>query len=89
MISFKVIQDFLDRKLLISDTADIFHRSLIGLDIYSLRFLGDPASVEIDILHAHWISSSSCYKIGMTLVYLVTLYFTSMIGSCALGIVGL
>ena len=31
------IQAFLDRKLMISDTADIFHRCTIGMDIASLR----------------------------------------------------
>ena len=37
------IQDFPERKLLISDTAEIFHKCPIGMDIASLRVLCSPA----------------------------------------------
>ena len=68
----------------------IFPQCLIVLDSDSLMVSGYPAFIEIDELRAHWISSSSCYKmIGMTLVSVVTFYFISMIGSCAFFIVGL
>ena len=82
-------QAFLDSKLLISDTAEIFHKFPIGLGILSLRVLGSPASVEIYVLNDHWILSSLCFMIGMTLVSLFTLYFTSMIGSVPFAILGL
>ena len=83
------IQDFLDRKLLISDTADILHQCLIGLNIFFLRVLGSNDPVEIDVLHAHWILSSLCFTIGITLVSPVKFHFSSIIGSCTLFIVGL
>ena len=82
-------QIFLDIKWLISETADIYHECSIGLEIYSLRVLGYPASVEIEILHNDWISSYLCSKIRMTRVSPVNLYFTSMIGSYAFVIVRL
>ena len=83
------IQDFLGRKLFISDTADIFHRCKIGLDITSLRVPVSPESVEIDELYAHWIVSYLCYTIEMTLVSPVILYFSSIIGSGPFCMIGL
>ena len=55
------IQEFVDRKLLIPDTADIFNKCPIVLGIASLGVLYSPASVEIDVLHAHWIYYSLYY----------------------------
>ena len=84
------IRAFIDRKLLISDISENFHKCPIGLDIASLRVSVSPASVDIYVFHPHQISSYSCSTtIIMTLVSQVTLYFPSMIGSCAFVIVGL
>ena len=47
------IQAVLDRKLLTSDIADIFHKFTFGLVINCLRVSGSPASVKIDLLNAH------------------------------------
>ena len=47
------IQAFLDKQLFTSDIADIFHKFPFGLVIASLRVSDSPASVEIDVLHAH------------------------------------
>ena len=41
------------------------------------------------MLHTDWIPYSLCSTIGMTLVYLVALYFPSRTGFCTLGIIGL
>ena len=90
MILLIIIHLFLDRNFFTSEIADIFHIYPFGLVISSFDLSGPPVSVEIDVSHAHWINSSSCStKIGITLVYLVTLYFTSMTGSCIIGIVWL
>ena len=48
-----VTQEFIDRKLFILVTAEIFHKCPIGLDIFSLMVSGYPTYVEIDILQAH------------------------------------
>ena len=83
------IQAFLHTKLLISDTAENFHKCLIGLDIVSLRVSGYPAYLKIDVFHTHWILSSLCSTIGMTLVSPVILYFPSIICPCSFILVGL
>ena len=49
------IQDFIDRKLLISDTAEIPQKYPVGLEIASLRVLCSPVSLENNVLHTHWI----------------------------------
>ena len=65
---FVRIQAFLDRKLFTSGIVDIFHKCPFGLVIASLRVSGSPVFIEIDVMHAHWISSYSCSTIGMNLV---------------------
>ena len=61
---------------------------MFGLVLASLRVSGSPDSIEIEVLHTHWISLSSFYMmIGMNLVSTVTLYFPRMTGLCILGIV--
>ena len=83
------IQAILDRKLLISDTDEIFHKLPISVYIYSSRVPSSPISVEIDVLRDHCIYYSSYSAIRMTLVQPLTLHFTSMIGSVPFIIVGL
>ena len=67
-ILFIVIHAYLDRILFTSEIVDIFHKCPFGLVIASLRVSGSPASIEIDVLHAHWILSSLCSTIVMTMV---------------------
>ena len=86
---FVGIQAFLDRKIITSDIADIFHRFSFGLVIASLRVSDSTASVEKDVLIAHYISSSSLSTIGITLVSPLTLQMPAMNGFCILVIVGL
>ena len=75
------IHDFLDRELLTSEIADMFHKFLFGLDIASMSISIYPAPVEIDLLHAYLISSSLCSAaIGMNIVSLFNFCLTSMIG---------
>ena len=89
MLLFVGIHAFLDRKYFTSEITDIFHKCSFGLVIAPLGVSGYPASVEIDVLHAHWISSSSfSTDIGMNLASPFTLYFPSMTVLCILGIDG-
>ena len=89
VLFFIGIYDFLDRKLITSEISDILHKFPFDLVIASLRVSNFPAFVEIDVLHAYWISSPSySTTIGMTLVYPVTLYFPLMTGLWILRIVG-
>ena len=67
------IQAFLDRKWLAFDIADIYNKLPFGLVIVYLRVSGCPYSVEIDVLHEHWILSFLCSMIGMTLLSPITL----------------
>ena len=70
------IHSFLDRKWFTSKITDIFHKCPFGLVIAYLKVSGSPASVEIDVLHVHCISSYSCSTtIRTTLVSPVNLYF--------------
>ena len=47
------IDFFFDRKLLTPEMTDIFYKYSFGLDIAALRVSGSPASVEIELFHAH------------------------------------
>ena len=55
MIPFVIIYAFIDRQLLTSEIADILHKCIFELVINSLRVSGYLASIEIDVLKAHWI----------------------------------
>ena len=70
---FVIIHAFLDIIFFTSKIADIFQKIPFGLVIAHLRVPGSPSSVEIDILHVHWILSSLCSTIVITLVSPVTL----------------
>ena len=73
MLLFFGIQTFLERKNFTSDIADILHKCSFGLVIASLGVSGYSESVEIDVMQAQCILSSSCSTIRMTLVSTVTL----------------